>query len=353
MGKNKLEITLLTDFYGSFLTKVPSNPYKSGFDLNLLEKYFYKFNILLVIKRFSDIQFFENYENKLFIYTSIEDPNGYYRSFIDDILYGLEQAGATIIPQYKFFKSHENKVFMEILRNIILKNDNDIKTYKLGSYSDFIHLQYPLLYPVLVKKSTGSASNGVFLSNSIERLKKIVKQITNTYDYKSLIMDFLLAQKKRINKIQYFNRYSPFRKKFIIQNFIENLPGDYKVLIFYEKYYVLKRLNRANDFRASGSGNFINSNNFNVSNELLNNCEIWFNSFDVPCASFDVACKEDKYFLLEFQFVSFGTYTQTSAKNYFCKINDKWEKNDQIIPLEEVYADSIIEFLRKKAIITP
>lgn len=351
MVKRKIEITLITDFYGAFQTKVPSNPYRGGFDLKLLSDWFQKSNIHLDIKRYSDFQFFEDYAGKRIIYTSIEDPKGEYRSYIDDILYGLEQAGAILMPQYKYFKAHENKVFMEILRNLIFKAGDEMRTYKLGSYSDFMYFPNTYSYPVIIKKSSGSAGKGVYLSKTRERLIKTVKSVSNTNDYKSLILDFLLVQKRRLNKIQYTNRYTLFRKKFIIQNYIEGLPNDYKVLIFYEKYYVLKRLNRDNDFRASGSGKLVISEEFEVSDNLLDSCEDWFKEFDVPCASFDVACKDNKYYLIEFQFVSFGTYTQTSAHGYFYKKHNKWEKQDVIIPLEKVFAESIVGYLKKKLII--
>jgi len=343
-----MEITLITDFYGAFMTKVPSNPYKAGFDLKMVSNFFQKYNIILKIKRYSDFQFFEDYTNKIIIYTSIEDPNGNYRNYIDDVLYGLEQAGAILIPGYRFFKAHESKVFMEILRNIIFKDDSDITSYKSGSYSDFVHLHHQLKFPIIVKKSSGSASKGVYLLYSSKTLIKLIKRITNTHDYRSLLVDFLFAQKQRINKVQYINRFSLFRKKFIIQNFIGDLPNDFKILIFNSKYYVLKRLNRSNDFRASGSGKFLTCDDFEVSTKLLDNCEKWFKAFDVPCASFDVAYKENKYFLLEFQFISFGTYTQTSAKSYFSKKLGKWEKVNERIILEEVYTDSIVEYIANK-----
>jgi glutathione synthase/RimK-type ligase-like ATP-grasp enzyme len=239
---------------------------------------------------------------------------------------------------------------MEILRNILFKNNKDMITYKFGGYSDFINFQQQLNYPVIVKKSSGSASKGVYLSKSKEALKKLIKKISNTNDYRSQIIDFLFAQKKRINNIQYINRVTLFRKKFIIQNFIEGIPNDYKVLIFDNKYYVLKRFNRNDDFRASGSGKFVKSVEFEVPGELLNSCNNWFKTFDVPCASFDVAFKDNKYYLIEFQFVSFGTYTQTSAKRFYIDNHNQWEISEKLIPLEEVYADSIIKYLRRKSL---
>ena len=44
-------------------------------------------------------------------------------------------------------------------------------------------------------------------------------------------------------------RDSKYRKKFIVQNFIEDLSNDWKILVFGKKYYILCRETRKNDFR--------------------------------------------------------------------------------------------------------
>ena len=49
---------------------------------------------------------------------------------------------------------------------------------------------------------------------------------------------------------------TPLSTSLIIQTFIPGLQGDYKVLFFGDKYYMMYRKNREHDFRASGSGNF-------------------------------------------------------------------------------------------------
>ena len=76
------------------------------------------------------------------------------------------------------------------------------------------------------------------------------------------------------------------RKKFIIQSFVPDLKDDWKVLVYNEKYYVLNRKIRKNDFRASGS------NIFDFEKDppegLLEFSKNLYEEFDVPYASFDI-----------------------------------------------------------------
>ena len=51
------------------------------------------------------------------LYTSSEDPDYFYKSYIEDIVYGLKNIGAKLIPPYKYLRTNNNKVLMEILRD--------------------------------------------------------------------------------------------------------------------------------------------------------------------------------------------------------------------------------------------
>lgn len=131
---------LLTDYKNYFDSKYPSNPYRSGMDKIMLSKYFSELGYKVNYLNFSDINFGnETYKDKIFLYSSSEDINGYYKDYIEDLLLGLCLSGAILIPDFKYFRAHNNKVFMEILRD--LSNLNDIKNIKskyLGTLEDAI-----------------------------------------------------------------------------------------------------------------------------------------------------------------------------------------------------------------------
>lgn len=342
------EITVLTDFYGRFQSKVPSEPYASGLDLPLLEKAFQSLGIQVNYKRYAEIQFKENYKNQFFLYTSIEDPGGYYKDYIEDILLGLKEVGAILIPDFIYFKAHENKVFMEILRKIIMpKSANNIKSEIFGSIKDYKECFQECEFPLVLKKASGSASKGVFLAKDKRALLKVIRKLSNTYDYRTWVIDFIFHKKLLLSGKSYRNRFTLYRKKFIIQEHIERLDHDYKVLIFGKKYYVLKRLTRKNDFRASGSHRFFKNKEFSLPDGLLDACKEWYDCFNVPNISIDVAERDGIFYLIEFQFVNFGTYTHSSSEFYYYNIEESWQKVFDKIDLEEVYAESIKDYLIK------
>lgn len=80
------------------------------------------------------------------------------------------------------------------------------------------------------------------------------------------------------------------RKKFIVQNFIEGLDGDYRVIIYGEKYYRLYRKNRENDFRASGSGDIYFD--IELPKGLLDYSRILYKKFNTPYVSLDIGHKK-------------------------------------------------------------
>jgi hypothetical protein len=129
-----------------------------------------------------------------------------------------------------------------------------------------------------------------------------------------------------------------------VQEFLSGLDGDYKVLVYGKKYYVLERKNRKNDFRASGSGNF--SFPDSPSDELLNFAYDIYTGFNVPFISMDIAKFEHRYVLLEFQFLSFGNYTLERSEFYFTRKDDSgWMKVKEIPDLEREFVSSVVRYL--------
>jgi len=338
-------INILVDYKGYFGSKQRSLVYRSGMDLDLISKNFNKYGYETKINKYSEIDFQKNnYKDSLFIYTSQEDLGQHYKSYIEDVVLGLELQGAVLIPTYKFLKSHDNKVFMEIVRNgsnfNLIKN---IKSYHFGSLEDLQNSSINFEFPVVIKNYAGAMSKGVFLANSKTELYKIAQKASRSKHYFSEFKDSLrpLRHKGYIKEAKY-------RNKFIVQQFIPNLKNDWKVLIYGDKYYILYRGVRKNDFRASGSGKFIFDNDNLIPDGLFDFAENVFNFFNVPNASFDVCYDGNNFYLTEFQFVYFGTTTLEKNNCFYVKDNDnKWVKKIEPSELEKVYVDSIINYLNK------
>ena len=83
--------------------------------------------------------------------------------------------------------------------------------------------------------------------------------------------------------------YSMHRQKFLVQEFIPGLQGDFKVLVYWDRYYVVSRNNRPGDFRASGSGLLTWPED--PPGGLLEYAQRVFNHFRVPMISLDIAMR--------------------------------------------------------------
>jgi len=349
----KTNIYLLTDLNNRFQTKVPSDPYGAGMDVVEIQKLFYKEGYPITILSYCEIDDFKSFDKSIVLYTSVEGDGGEYKDFIEDNLLGLELAGAILVPGFIFFRAHENKVFQEIIRKLLFdKTETGIQSQIYGSEKEFnLKNKNDLECPVVIKGSTGSGSKNVFLAKNNKTLARLIKKVSNSKQYKLLLIDKLFKLKLSINKLNYDKVFLNNIRKFIVQNFINNITNDFKVLIFSDKYYVLKRLNRVNDFRASGSHNFIFNNDFEIPDGLLNSCRTWYDRFDVPNAAFDVAIINNKFYLIEFQFINFGTVTQTKSNSFYKFENGNWIEIKKTLSLEEVYVASVVDYLKKHKLV--
>lgn len=237
---------------------------------------------------------------------------------------------------------------MEIMRDVSdFAPIQNIMSVKCGTLDEFENNLDKQKFPVVIKVGSGSKSFGVGLAQSKKEALRFARKVSKSFsliNIKRLVLGILKGEK--------FKPISNYRKKFIVQDFISELLFDYKVLIYGDKFFVLKRENRPYDFRASGSG--LLSFPVEVPVGLLDYAQKVFVFFKTPFISLDIGIYNGDFFLFEFQFVSFGQYALEKSSFYFKK-NDfsHWEKIEEYSILEDdfVYAvDKYINqyFLRKE-----
>ena len=131
-------------------------------DKKLLTKYFNEFGYQPTYISFSQLDFtHQDYSSKIFLYTSSEDKGYHYKSFIEDVIFSLEVCGAKVIPQYKFLRANNNKVFMEQLREIYkVGNSGNIKSHYFGTIEELKRGIDKVTFPCVVKSATGAMSSG-------------------------------------------------------------------------------------------------------------------------------------------------------------------------------------------------
>lgn len=193
----------------------------------------------------------------------------------------------------------------------------------------------------VIKPAAGAMSQGIELANSHKELFDIVKKKTKTLNLYNDLKDLL--------RKYYFKGYqmeSRNREKLIIQQFVPNLKNDWKILVYWDRIYILKRHTRKNDFRASGSGNFVFDKDI-PSGILEFSFEI-FRELNVTQLSIDVCFDGKDFHVIEFQAIYFGTTTLVKSPFYYKRNNNKFELVEEKSILEEVYAESIIYYIKSK-----
>lgn len=333
------KIFLLTDYRNQFYS---STKYRgAAVDTQRLREYFKQLNIDLITVPYSEVDFrSQNYRNEWVLYQSSEDPGLHYRSYIEDVIIGLMIQGAKLIPNFYLFRAHHNKHFMEVLRDIVGPDEiKNIQSKRFGTYEDYVRNVGSLNEKSYVLKSSNtSKSRGVSMLSINKDPFSAPRSISHTFSLQNL--KYLIERIRTGNKpLQISNN----RHKFILQPHIAGLAGDYRVVVYGEKFYVLYRANRDNDFRASGSMKF--KYDIELPEGLLNFSKRVFDSFDTPYIALDIGIIGNNFYLFEFQFLSFGQYTLEKSSFFYRLINGIWEKIIETPDLEREISASVARFI--------
>lgn len=335
----KKEIFLVTDYRNQFYESVRSHG--ASFDIERMRMYFSNMGYDLKVMQFREIDFqSNNYNGRYILYQSSEDRGLLYKDYIEDILLGFMLQSAILIPDFPKFRAHHNKAFMEILRSI--HDSASVKRIASRGYGTLEEFACDIgrqPEKVVMKPSSGAQSSGVRLAEGHAAQLRYARRLSSSFNTIESI-------KRLVNSIirKNYPKKSLHRRKFIVQEFLPGLDGDYKILVYGEKYYVLQRENRKNDFRASGSGKFTYP--LSPPSELLNFAQEIFTSFQVPFISMDIAKVESGYVLIEFQFLCFGNYTLERSKFYYiCTDENGWQRIDETPDLEREFVASVVRYI--------
>lgn len=333
-------ILLLSDYKGFFGSKQYSPVYRGGMDVEKIVSNFTDKGFAASVLPFSKVVPEEiGKETAFILYTSAEDYDSMYKSFIEDVIYDLEQRGLNVIPSYACLKAHNNKVAMELLR--ARANFPEIQTIRsrvFGTLEELKQAAGELEYPVVVKTHAGAMSRGVAKADNAEELIRQAAKFSRSF----ILWHDL---KELLRKVKYrdcYTKESFHRSKFVVQNLIEGLRNDWKVLVYGKRCFALRRDNRDNDFRASGSGKFHFSKDLPLG--MLDFAHAVCKHFNVPHISLDIGFDGAKFHLIEFQFINFGTTTIEKAPHHFINLPSGWDLIESKTDLELVYTESILDF---------
>jgi len=341
------KIYAITDYKGHFGSKWEAEPYRSGFDRRELTEAFKEHGYQIEYLKPAEICFSDNWLGRNVIYTSSEEHGYHYKNYLEDCVLSLQMAGANLIPGYSFLRANNNKVFMELLRDRLLGEPlSGTKSFVFGTTEELFDAieNDTIAFPAVIKKSAGAMSRGVFLAKNKDELIRYAKKISKTASF-----GVQLKEKMRVKKHEGYRPESFYQNKFIVQPFIPDLKNDWKILIFGDHYYILKRGLKEGDFRASGSGkNYKAGLNAEFPESQLDHIKEICQKLDVPMLSLDYAFDGNKGYLLEFQAVYFGTATHTFCDHYFTKEKNGWIHKEKAFSQEEEYVYGIVHYLQNR-----
>jgi glutathione synthase/RimK-type ligase-like ATP-grasp enzyme len=344
------KIYLLTDYRGRFGSKHDDTPYRSGMDHMLLEASLKEKGFVSEFVPLSDVRPGDcTWSGKLVMYTSSEDYGLAYKQYIEDIVFALELAGARVIPAGKFLRAHNNKVFMELLRDLLPEElRGGLVSSHYGTAEELEERIDEISFPVIVKGHSGAMGRNVFLAHTAEELMKTVRRRIAV----KASLRFRIKEYLRQYKHPGYRRESFYRSRFIVQKFIPGLENDWKVYFFGERAFVFRRpVIRKREFRASGGGydNYSYGRDAGAPDGLLDFGWSIFRALGVPFVSMDLAWDGRKFFMLEFQCVYFGTagILKRYSEEYFLRENEGWRVVANDGQVEKTFAGGVSWFVNQ------
>jgi hypothetical protein len=344
-----MKIIFLTDYKNCFGSKYNAEPYRSGLDKEKLASFFLGYGIEARFIPYYKINIDDPLLNEnIYIHDSIEDIDYLYKAYIEDLVLALEIKNVNVFPGFRFLRAHNNKVFMELLRRVEqIEASRNLNFSHYGCYEDYLNDSTRLFPTFVIKGAQDAQGRQVRLGHNNSAATKSIKSISRSKQILSEIKEII-----RSVKYKGYIKESKYRRKYILQEFVPGLQNDWKVLVFGDKYYILRRGIRNGDFRASGSKtNYGFGSDSTPPKGIFDFAEGVFDQFNVPYASFDIAWDKKYFYLIEFQMVCFGSSTQLKSDCYYIKTKNQWTPVFELLDLETLYAESLLRFFNKKGLI--
>ncbi|MBA4790521.1 MAG: hypothetical protein H2042_12555 [Rhizobiales bacterium] len=338
------EILVIKDYKGAFCSNISSMKKNTSMDIDKIEKYFSNENIKLNKIAISDIDLNEDFSGKFILYTSSEDSDLRYKSYIEDVVWTIHLKGGILLPRVELLRAHHNKTMMEGLRYVLFPDEAArLKTRLLGCAEEAKAVSAFLSYPQVLKTAAGAGSAGVCKADTPAQMEAAAARISRS----RLTWNEILREKAKRALYSWWHPRSLHRDKFISQNMIRNLSGDIKVLCFGDRFYALSRQNRPDDFRASGSGRFSHDlPDTIVVKDLMAFADRIYRTIDCPVLSLDIGFDGKDFWMIEFQCLHFGTLTAEYSKSYYNRA-DEWRPKAEICDIEHVYAEAVLSYIAR------
>ncbi len=331
-------VVILVDYRGAFWSskKVTTTP--TTMDCSALRAALAERGFRTVLMGFDQVVPSDRWRAIPVVYTSSEDPGLQYKSYIEDVVLALDRCGARLLPRFDLLRAHHNKVYMELLRRILIPDDPLADgTAAFGTVEEYRRSARAPGPPVFVKGAAGAGSETVRFAGGPQAAMSAARAISRTGWGGRAVRSAVKAVLR-----PGFTPPSAHRGKFVVQRALPSLDGDFKVLRYGRRYYAVHRGLRPDAPTASGAGNL----DFDIASRvdparLLAYAGEVGRRIDSPFLSMDIAQAGDRFFLLEFQAVCFGSATLQWSSHHFVATDDGFVRRPNSLSLEQVFAEAV------------
>lgn len=287
--------------------------------------------------------------DSIIFYTFSQKSNR--RQYIHDIIQLLNSGGNTVIPSLDLLRCHENKGYQEIYKKTI--NFHSLRAYYFSSLKELP--AYDIQFPLVLKKVDTSNGKGVYLVYNKRQLESRIKKL----EKQSFFTQIDLVRRKYFRKKKVYEVYPDYNNRrdyyeyrdyilkehnFVIQEFIPDLTSDFRIVVLFDKYYVMRRFAREGDFRASGTKLQDYDDDFDPN--LLSYAKDIFDRFDTPILSMDIGFHQGQHFLFEFQALHFGLNVFFKTKGYFAFEKGAWNFHEETSSIERGIVEAVIKYVK-------
>jgi glutathione synthase/RimK-type ligase-like ATP-grasp enzyme len=257
-----------------------------------------------------------------------------YNQYIENCLLYAEICGGRLLPNYLCSRALENKFVQELLKKKLGLRSPASELY--GTIEEIAEKADTLEYPTILKYPQGfGGSTVVKIDSPVQLMAELRRTMVATVERPTGLWHAISERRQYLRRVAQFKRRYPLQTgRFILQEFLPNLGFDWKVLLFGNRLFCLKRFVRKGEFRASGSGNFSFAETPPAA--VLDFASTVLRDLDAPWAALDIVEAGGNPYLLEFQCVHFGLYTLMRNHCYYYRDGGSW--------LSQAVADAVPEF---------
>ena len=244
-----------------------------------------------------------------------------YASFIRAHLSNMAAHGVTLLPSFEHALAHEDKIYQAP------------NSWAFGYLSHVERFLRTAPMPLVWKTPRGFGSRGVRLVRTRQEALSLAKRV--------LAERVLRTERGLLRRVKERVRWERGIGRVLFQEFVPHCEYDWKVLTWGDVACGLKRRNRANDFRASGSGLFEFAE---VPTDVLDFAYGAQLQLGLPWGSFDVLVQQKggTLWLADYQGVHFGLTTALKAKFHYRRDdNGGWVRREGSVPVEAAMAAAV------------